>query len=161
MADASFDQILSGSLTQDLSLSGLDDMKLDLTLDGGTTTTLAGETTVNTDSTVTLEPVTTTSTVTLEPVTTTSTVDLEPVSVDSCVRVELAPAPPTEVSTPYEQRWAVSLLGVELFALCLSGRTVTEVRPLPRRPQVFELEHHHEHPDRNHDRQGPVVSVRL
>ena len=149
MVDASFDQIISGSLTQDLSFSGLDDMGLDLTLDGGTTTTLAGETTLNTDSTVTLEPVTTTSTVTLEPISTTSTVDLEPVTVDSCVRVELAPPPATEVCTPYEQRWAVSLLGVELFALCVSGRTVTELRPLTNRPRVFELER------RDHDGPGP------
>ncbi|HSV66929.1 MAG TPA: hypothetical protein VLJ59_13595 [Mycobacteriales bacterium] len=145
MADASFDQILSGSLVQDITteLTGLD--KVHVTVDGGTTTTLAGTVgstvtvtlePVTTTSTVDLKPVTTTSTVDLKPVTTTSTVDLKPVVVDSCVRLELGPLPPTEISTPYEQRWAMSLWGLEIFALSVSGRTTTEVRPADRRPIV-------------------------
>ena len=138
MADFSFDQNISGAITSDVVLGGLDDMNLDLTLEGGTTTTLAGGTTstIHSDATVALEPVTTSSTITLEPVTTDSTVDLKPVAVDTCFRLELAPPPPTEVHTPYEQRWAVSLLGQELLALSVCGQTSTEFRPAPRRPVV-------------------------
>lgn len=121
------------------TLAGLDDMSL--TLDGGTTTTLAGGTTLN--STIDLRPVTSTATVTLAPVTTDSTVrtssaiDLEPVAVDSCVRVELGPLPATEVCTPYEQQWSFSLFGVELFALGLHGTARTQIRPDRPRPVVL------------------------
>lgn len=142
MADFSFDQNITGSLTSDVVLGGLDDMNLDLTLDGGTTTTLAGGTTstIHSDATVTLEPVTTNSTVTLEPVTTDSTVDLKPVAVDTCFRLEFAPPPPTEVHTPYDQRWALSLWGQELVALSVCGQTSTEIRPAARRPVVLGRE---------------------
>jgi hypothetical protein len=122
------DQI-SGSLLQDVELAGLDDMKL--TLGGGTTTTLAGGAKIDSDSHVTLEPLTTT-----------STVDLKPVTVDACVRLELGTLPATDVHTPYEQRWAVEFLGVELFALKVSGETTTSVRPAPRSGTVLDIERH-------------------
>src|SRR5436305_12801261 len=98
MADYSFDQNLSGSVISDVSLEGRNDMSI--TLAGGTTTTLAGENTIHSDTKiavepVTLNPLTTTATITLEPVN--STIDLRPVAVDSCVRLELAPLPPTEL----------------------------------------------------------------
>jgi len=126
---------VTGSVMADVTseLAGLDNMKV--TLGGGTTTTLAGENTVHSDATLTLAPVTTTSTIDLKPVTTTASVDttssldLKPVAVDSCVRLELAPPPATEINTPYETTWSVSVLGLELFALSVSGRTSTHVRP--------------------------------
>jgi len=128
------------SATVTSHLAGLDGMNL--TLDGGTTTTLAGETTIN--SNVDLKPVTSTATVTLAPVTTDSTVkttsaiDLEPVAVDSCVRVELGPLPPTDVCTPYEQHWSFTLFGVELFAIGLTGTSRTQVRPTRHGPLVLD-----------------------
>ncbi len=126
---------VSGSVMADVTseLTGLDNMKL--TLAGDTRTTLAGENTVHSDAALTLAPVTTTSTIDLKPVTTaasvdtTSSLDLKPVAVDSCVRLELAPPPATEISTPYETTWGFSVLGLELFALSVSGRTSTHVRP--------------------------------
>jgi hypothetical protein len=139
------DQI-SGSLVQDVDISGLDDVKLNLS--GGTTTTLAGGTKLDSEAKLTLEPVTTTSTITLEPVTTTSTVNLEPVAVDSCLRLELGSPPPTDVHTPYEQRWALEVLGVELLALKVSGETTMSVRPAGRSGTVFGTERHAE---RDHD----------
>jgi hypothetical protein len=136
---------VTGSVLADVTseLTGLDNMKL--TVAGGTTTTLAGENTVHSDATLTLAPVTTTSTIDLKPVTTTasvgttSSVDLKPVAVDSCVRLELAPPPPTEISTPYETRWSWSVLGLELFALSVSGRSSTHVRPERPDPIVIDL----------------------
>ncbi|WP_426567252.1 hypothetical protein ACPPVT_08745 [Angustibacter sp. McL0619] len=140
MADYSIDTNVSGGLTTDLA--GLDDMKL--TLDGGTTTTLAGGTSVNTKSAVTSESklhtdsmVVADTKVALAPLQ--SSVDLRPVAVDSCVRLELAPPPPTEVCTPYEQRWGWSVLGLELFALSVSGQTSTHVRPDRACPIVVDL----------------------
>ena len=126
---------VSGSVMADVTseLTGLDNMRL--TLAGDTRTTLAGENTVHSDAALTLAPVTTTSTIDLKPVTTaasvdtTSSLDLKPVAVDSCVRLELAPPPATEISTPYETTWGFSVLGLELFALSVSGRTSTHVRP--------------------------------
>ena len=135
----------SGSVIADVTseLAGLDDMKL--TLAGGTTTTLAGENTVHSDATLTLAPVSTSSTIDLKPVTTTSSVDstshvdLLPVAVDSCVRLELAPPPPTEICMPYEQTWSWSLFGLELFAMSISGRSSTHVRPERPDPRVIDL----------------------
>ena len=136
---------VTGSVIADVTskLTGLDDMLL--TLAGGTTTTLAGENTVHSDATLTLAPVTTTSTFDLKPVTTTSSVDttsrvdLLPVAVDSCVRLELAPPPPTEICTPYEQTWSWSVMGMELFALSVSGQASTHVRPERPDPLVIDL----------------------
>lgn len=138
MADFSIDTNLSGGVNSDVTadvtstLAGLDDMKLALA--GGTTTTLAGENTVHTDSRVALEPVTTTSKVDSAAV-----VDLRPVALDSCVRLELAPPPATEVCTPYEQQWSWSVLGLELFAVTVRGSTSTHVRPAHSGPVVIDL----------------------
>jgi len=125
---------VTGSVLADVTseLTGLDNMKF--TVAGGTTTTLAGENTVHSDATLTLAPVTTTASVG-----TTSSVDLKPVAVDSCVRLELAPPPPTEISTPYETTWSWSVLGLELFALSVSGRSSTHVRPERPAPLVIDL----------------------
>ncbi len=136
---------VTGSVMADVTseLTGLDNMLL--TLAGGTKTTLAGENTVHSDAALTVAPVTTTSTIDLRPVTTTaavdttSSLDLKPVAVDSCVRLELAPPPPTEISTPYETTWSWSILGLELFALSVSGRTSTHVRPERTDPLVIDL----------------------
>ncbi|MDQ5840968.1 MAG: hypothetical protein M3537_07460 [Chloroflexota bacterium] len=136
---------VTGSVLADVTseLAGLDNMKL--TLAGGTKTTLAGENTVHSDAELTLAPVTTTSTIDVKPVTTTASVDttsnfdLKPVAVDSCVRLELAPPPATEISTPYETTWSWSVLGLELFALSVSGRTSTHVRPERPDPLVIDL----------------------
>jgi hypothetical protein len=136
---------VTGSVLADVTsqLSGMDNMKL--TLAGGTQTTLAGENTVHSDATLTLAPFNTTSTIDLTPVTTTSSVestssvDLKPVAVDSCVRLELAPLPPTEICVPCDTRWSWSLLGLELFALTVSGQTSAHVRPERRDPLVIVL----------------------
>lgn len=120
------------------ALAGLDDMKL--TLDGGTTTTLAGENTVHSDARLTLDPVTTMSSLdSRSSVESTSSVDLKPVAVDSCVRLELAPPPATEVCTPYEQQWSWSVLGLELFAVTVRGSTSTHIRPEHHGPVVIDL----------------------
>jgi hypothetical protein len=146
VVDFSMSDQLSGSLLQDVDLKGLDNMKLDLS--GGTKTTLAGGAKIDSDAKITLEPVTTTSTITLEPVTTSSTVDLKPVAVDTCVRLELGALPATDIHTPYEQRWAIEFLGVELLAFKLSGETTTSVRPARRAGTVFGLD---KHADADHD----------
>jgi hypothetical protein len=138
MADYSINTNLSGAVNSDVTadvtstLAGLDGMNL--TLAGGTTTTLAGENTVNTDSKVALAPVTTSS-----KVDSASVIDLRPVALDSCVRLELAPPPATEVCTPYEQQWSWSVLGLELFAVTVRGSTSTHVRPARTDPVVIEL----------------------
>lgn len=146
MADYSIDSTIFGGSTigsqvvADVTstLTGLDDMSL--TLGGGTTTTVAGENTVHSDATLTLDPVTTNATVTSDStVATTSAVDLKPMAVDSCVRLELGPPPATEVCTPYEQTWGWSVLGLELFAITVRGSTTTHIRPEHRRPVIVDL----------------------
>lgn len=120
------------------TLAGLDDMRL--TLDGGTTTTLAGENTVHSDAKLTLDPVQTTSSLdSRSSVESTSSVDLKPVAVDSCIRLELAPPPATELCTPYEQQWSWSVLGLELFAVTVRGSTSTHIRPEHHGPVVIDL----------------------
>ena len=152
MADYTIDTTVFGGntfssdVTADVTstLTGLDDMKL--TLAGGTTNTNNGENTVHSDATITLEPVTTTSTVnttssidSTSDLTSSSTVDLKPVAVDTCVRLELGPPPATEVSTPYEQTWGWSVLGLELFALTVRGSSTTHIRPEHHGPVVIDL----------------------
>jgi hypothetical protein len=144
MADYNINTNLSGAVNSDVTadvtstLAGLDAMNL--TLAGGTTTTLAGENTVNTDSKVAFAPVTTTSSVdTTSKFDSASVIDLRPVALDSCVRLELAPPPATEVCTPYEQQWSWSVLGLELFAVTVRGSTSTHVRPARTDPVVIEL----------------------
>lgn len=146
MADYSIDSTIFGGSTigsqvvADVTstLTGLDDMSL--TLGGGTTTTVAGENTVHSDATLTLDPVTTNATVTSDAtVATTSAVDLKPMAVDSCVRLELGPPPATEVCTPYEQTWGWSVLGLELFAITVRGSTTTHIRPEHRGPVIVDL----------------------
>lgn len=158
MADYTIDTTVFGGntfssdVTADVTstLAGLDDMFL--TLAGGTTNTNNGENTLHSDATITLEPVTTTSTVNTTSsiesssdvtsnsnVATTSSVDLKPVAVDTCVRLELGPPPATEVCTPYEQQWAWSLLGLELFAITVRGSTTTHIRPEHHGPVVIDL----------------------
>ena len=153
MADYSIDTTVfggspvHGDVTADVTstLAGLDNMKLTLaggettTLAGGLTTTLAGENTVHSDATITLQPVATSSTLTsTSSVDTTSSVDLKPVAVDTCVRLELAPPPATEVSTPYEQQWCWSVLGLELFAITVRGSTSTHIRPEHHGPVMID-----------------------
>lgn len=130
----------SSDVTADVTstMTGLDDMKL--TLAGGTTNTNNGENTIHSDATVTLAPVETTSTVTsTSSVDTTSSVDLRPVAVDTCVRLELGPPPATEVCTPYEQTWGLTVLGLELFAITVRGSTTTHIRPEHHGPVVIDL----------------------
>ena len=148
MADITIDSTVFGGNTfaADVTstLAGLDDMQL--TLAGGTTNTNNGENTVHSVATITLEPVTTASTVNTtssvessSDVTSSSTVDLKPVAVDTCVRLELGPAPATEVCTPYEQTWGWSVLGLELFALTVRGTLTTHIRPEHHGPVVIDL----------------------
>ena len=172
MADYSVDVNNSGTVGADVTVEGLDDIKVDSTV-----------TVKPLSSTVTLEPLTTTSTITLEP--TTSTVsssssvdfDLEPVTVDSCLRVELAPLPPTRVRSPWEQRIGMTVFGIEVLGLTWCGEAETYVEPAPRRPLIAGVveahhdEHHDQHDDHEHQSdkhavhkpgpgQGVVVRVR-
>ncbi|MEP6855073.1 MAG: hypothetical protein ABJA33_06370 [Pedococcus sp.] len=162
MADFTVDSTVFGGNTfvADVTsnLAGLEDMKL--TLDGGTTTRLEGDSTVHSDATITLQPVTSTSTVTAavdatlksdstlksdatvsstSAVDTRSSVDLKPVAVDTCVRLELGPPPATEVCMPYDQQWSWSLLGLELFAISVRGSTTAHIRPEHHGPIVIDL----------------------
>ena len=144
MADYTIDTNLGGTVNSDvtadvtITLTGLD--AIWLTVAGGTTTTLAGENTVNTDSHVSLEPVTTTSSVdTSSRVDASTVIALRPVALDSCVRLELAPPPETEVRTPYEQNWSWSVRGLELFAVPVCGSTSTPVRTRRSGPVVIDL----------------------
>ncbi len=176
MADYSFDTHLSGSIASDVAadvtLGGLNDIKVDsklgsdskvvanVTSDGK----LATDSKVKTDSAVSTDSkVKTDSAVSTDSkVATTSNVDLAPVAVDSCVRVELGPLPPTQVSTPWEQRFGLSVLGVELVAWTVAGRTATTVMPVTPEPRIIgsiEQGHvvHHPHDSDEH----PGLRIRL
>lgn len=132
MADYSFDVTNSGAVDvdSDVHLDGLDDIKVETTLRGGTAVTSQSEVTLHSDGSarVTLDPVTSTSAIAM---------DLEPVAVDSCLRVELAPVAPTMVRSPWEQRVGLSVWGVELAAISWCGEATTYVEPAPAHPHVI------------------------
>ncbi len=137
MATYVFDNRISGSLLSDVdakvAIEGLDDINVDTTVGGrlDSAVALTSDAKVATDSTVA-----TTSSLEVAPLTTSSSVDLAPVAVDTCIRVELGSLPATEVTTPWEQRLGLSVLGVELFAWVLCGETTTTLRPARRDPVV-------------------------
>jgi hypothetical protein len=156
MADYSFDTHVSGSIASDVAadvtLGGLNDIKVDSKLGSdskvvATVTSdgkLATESKVASDSSVSTD----------SKVATTSNVDLAPVALDSCVRIELGPLPPTQVSTPWEQRFGLSVLGLELVAWTVSGRTATTVMPATPEPHVMgtiERGHNHRHDEDDHN----------
>jgi hypothetical protein len=149
MADYSVDVNNSGSLDSDVHLDGLDNVKIDTTLHGGTTLNSESEVTLHSDATarLTLDPVTTNST-------TASTIDLEPVAVDSCVRIELAPVAPTVVRSPWEQRVGFSLFGIELAAISWCGESTTFVEPAPARPLVMGATHQDRHGGQHQEGHG-------
>jgi hypothetical protein len=144
MADFSFDNIVSGSLLSDVTadvdadvtVGGLDDVNVDSKVSGKLDSDVGLDAKLTSTSSVT-----TTSSLDqqleIAPITTRSTVDLAPVALDQCVRVELGAVPPTEVCTPYEQRFGLTVLGVELFAWVLSGETTTTLRPARKQPQLI------------------------
>jgi hypothetical protein len=131
MADYSFDVRNSGTVDvdSDVHLDGLDDIKVDSTVNAATTLNSESDVSLHSDATARLS---------LDPVVTTSSIamDLEPVAVDSCVRVELAPVAPTMVRSPWEQRVGFSVWGVELAAISWRGQSTTYVEPVPPRPLV-------------------------
>jgi hypothetical protein len=134
--DLQIDDVLSGNVNTDSKVEfvGLDNIKVDTTLGGrvDSAVTLHSDSTVSSDS-----KVATTSSLDVAPLTTSSSVDLAPVAVDTCVRVELGSLPATEISTPWEQRLALRVLGVELFSWVLCGESTTTVRPMRRTPVVM------------------------
>jgi hypothetical protein len=160
-----FDQKISGSLLSDVdakvAIVGLDDIHVDTTVGGRLDT--SADVTLHSDS-----KVATTSSIDVAPLSTASSVDLKPVAVDTCVRVELGSLPATELSTPWEQRLGLSILGLEVFAWVLCGESTTTVRPAQRQPLVAgSVESHgrgcscgcHEPDDRAGDRDG--LEIRL
>ena len=134
-----FDQIVSGGLmsdvTADVTLGGLQDINVDSGVDAKVATDSKVDAKLDTklasDSKVDSKLASDSK------VDTKSSVDLAPVAVDSCVRVELGALPPTEVSTPWEQRFGLCFLGYELVAWTMSGRTTTTLRPVTPQPQLI------------------------
>jgi hypothetical protein len=165
MADYSFDTHLSGSVASDVvadvTLGGLNDIKTASTVatDSKVLSTVASESKLASDSKVHTDSTVATN----SSVATTSNVDLAPVAVDSCVRVELGPLPPTQVTTPWEQRFGLSVLGVELVAWTISGRTSTRIAPFAPEPRMVGIveqgqvvrHDHDDHRDHGHDDDGP------
>ncbi|MFL6240384.1 MAG: hypothetical protein ACJ735_12920 [Actinomycetes bacterium] len=93
-----------------------------------------------------------------EPVTIDSSVDVKPMAVDSCVRVVLGPVPPTRIRTPWEQRVAVNILGVELFSVSLGGEASTYIDPVRAQPVVagdIDEKLHGDHDEAHEHEHGP------
>jgi len=65
-----------------------------------------------------------------------STVDLKPVALDMCVRTGHAPLPPTHVCEPYRHKIAITLMGVEMYGLILSGESQTIIDDRPGRQVI-------------------------
>jgi hypothetical protein len=158
MADYSIDVRNSGTVDvdSDVHLDGLDDIKVDSTLNAATRLNSESDVTLRSDGTARL---------TLDPVATTSSIgmDLEPVAVDSCVRVELAPVAPTMVRSPWEQRVGFSIWGIELAAVSWCGESTTYVEPVPPRPLVVGPTRTRPRPDRDlrHHRPDGGVEIRV
>jgi len=161
MTEFTFHQDLSGTVNSDVAadvtLGGLNDINVDskLASDSKVLATVTSDGKLATDSKVKSD-----SSVSSDSrVATTSNVDLAPVAVDTCVRVELGPLPPTRFTTPWEQRFGVSVLGYEVLAWTVSGCTATTVAPAIPEPRVVGLIEHGEvehrdserHEHRHHD----------
>ena len=134
MADYSLDVRNSGTVDvdSDVHLDGLDDIKVDTTLD-----TAEPASTLNSESDVTLHS-DATARLTLDPVTTTSsTRDGPRAGRRRQLRARRAGAGGTHVvRSPWEQRVGFSLCGVELAAISWCGQSTTYVEPVPPRPLV-------------------------
>lgn len=122
----------------DVHLSGLDDVRTSTTIAGETTLHSDSSLTANTDARLSVEPVEVASSATVG-------VDLQPVAVDTCLRIELAPPPPTVVRTPWSSRLGFTLLGVELLAVSVSGEMRTHIEPAARSPQTLGTVEQHGH----------------
>jgi len=173
MTEFTFHQDLGGTVNSDvaadITLGGLNDIKVESKLgsDSKVVATVTSDSKLATDSKVKSDS----SVSTDSRVATTSNVDLAPVAVDTCVRVELGPLPPTRVTTPWEQRFGLSVLGYELVAWTVSGCTATTVAPATPEPRIVGLiehgdverrEHdHHEHDHDRHDGSGHGLHIRL
>jgi len=68
----------------------------------------------------------------------TSEVDVRPLIMDSCMTLRLAPLPETCVHQPYSHRVAFSLLGKEVFGVSFAGSKRTEIRTPPKSVVMLE-----------------------
>src|SRR5262245_62104995 len=73
-----------------------------------------------------------------EPIKTESKTDLDikPVALDQCLNIRLGPLPPTCVRQPYRFHLGLTLFGVEVFGVSVSGESQVLVSELVTRPQV-------------------------
>jgi hypothetical protein len=65
-----------------------------------------------------------------------SVLDLRPLVIDICQRTGQASLPPTHVCQPYQHRIGLTLLGMEVFGVVLSGENQTIVEDRAGRPFV-------------------------
>jgi hypothetical protein len=65
-----------------------------------------------------------------------SVLDLRPLVIDICQRTGQASLPPTHVCQPYQHRIGLTLLGMEVFGLVVSGENQTIVEDRHGRPFV-------------------------
>jgi hypothetical protein len=96
-----------------------------------------------------------------------STVDLKPVAFDMCVRTGQASLPPTHVCEPYRHKIAITLMGLEMYGLELSGESQTIVDDRPGRKVIAgetlgaPPEHREVHHARRHHRNEGGMRIRL
>ena len=104
-----------------------------------------------------------------------STLDLKPVAMDVTVRTGQASIPPTHVCEPYHHRIGLTILGIELFGLALSGDSQTivdnrrshpvtvfgDVLPAPTQHVPLPHGHHHEHGGHHGGPPGGGLRIRL
>lgn len=92
-----------------------------------------------------------------------STVDLKPVAFDMCVRTGQASLPPTHVCEPYRHKIAITLMGVEMYGLILSGESQTIIDDRPGRQVIAGevLGRAPEHHTRPHHQDEGGMRIRL
>ena len=132
-----------GPITADVTttLAGLDDMQL--TLAGGTTTTLARREHTAHRRHVSLDPVNTTAVLELKPVSTRPASTARPGRPHAAGRRLLRPrsssAPARDEGVhPLRAAWSWSVLGFELFSLTVRGELTTHLRPDRVDPVVID-----------------------
>lgn len=62
--------------------------------------------------------------------------DIKPVALDQCLNIRLGPLPPTCIRQPYQLHLGLTLFGIEIFGVSLSGESQVLVSELATRPQV-------------------------
>jgi len=69
----------------------------------------------------------------------TSAIDVKPLAIDSCQTLKLAPLPPIKMEQPYSQHFGITLMGMELWGINVSGKSEMCLHS-PTKPKHYSVQ---------------------